>query len=293
MRVSLRDTYKSAVLRNIALNYLFKKNKEFMLIKGNKRFVTFAHDYIGSFIAVDGLFERIELHGLISYLERYYPKIFSKVLIDVGANIGNHTVYFSDHFKRVVAFEAHPEIHKILSFNTSTTDNIEVYNIGLSDCDQKLNIKSDLLNMGASRIDFSDDNSDLMPVNLKVGDQVLSEISDIGVIKIDVEGMEKNVLRGLVKTIVKQRPIIIFEQHFADFADRENETEAISFLRNLGYEMVVIKISKNSGKNWFYRRINNLKSLLLGAYTHVDMELVSNVVPGSYPMIIAVCNKNF
>ena len=50
-------------------------------------------------------------------------------------------------------------------------------------------------------------------VSARVGDEVVEEIrlSDIAVVKIDVEGAELQVVSGLVKTLAAERPIVIFE----------------------------------------------------------------------------------
>lgn len=50
-------------------------------------------------------------------------------------------------------------------------------------------------------------------VQCRIGDEVLRElnVASVGVIKIDVEGAEVRVIRGLKRTLASQRPALIFE----------------------------------------------------------------------------------
>ena len=56
------------------------------------------NDHIGKQILIDGYYERFYLENIINHFE---PKVFEFTLMDIGANIGNHTVYFSKYFKGV------------------------------------------------------------------------------------------------------------------------------------------------------------------------------------------------
>ena len=58
----------------------------------------------------------------------------------------------------------------------------------------------------------------------------------IGLIHLDVEGHEFNVLRGAIKTIQTDKPVVIFEQHLLE----GNPSEIIDWLRNYNYRIAVI-----------------------------------------------------
>ena len=53
-------------------------------------------------------------------------------MVDIGANIGNHSIAFSKISKKVYSFEAHPRTFEILKFNTDKYKNIKIFNIGIS-----------------------------------------------------------------------------------------------------------------------------------------------------------------
>ncbi|MGB0798029.1 MAG: FkbM family methyltransferase, partial [Planktomarina sp.] len=94
-------------------------------------FAMFQHDLIASRIIVDGFFERPYLEFLKTQV---FPRLDShEVCLDIGANIGNHSVFFADHFENVISFEPNPRTHDVLLANARLRPNIETHNIGLSD----------------------------------------------------------------------------------------------------------------------------------------------------------------
>ena len=61
-------------------------------------------DHIGESIFLDGLYEGAMLHSAFSALLGGYTRQFAvSACLDVGANIGNHSIFFADRFARVVA----------------------------------------------------------------------------------------------------------------------------------------------------------------------------------------------
>lgn len=58
---------------------------------------------------------------------------------------------------------------------------------------------------------------------------------DIGLVKIDVEGHELNVLKGMVSLLKKNKPIIIFEQNRGI---KNKSSSEIRFLKHLGYKFL-------------------------------------------------------
>ena len=79
----------------------------------------FAHDYIGASINQFGVFEGEELDILFDFLEPLHSSFRAGTALDIGANIGNHSIYFADHFRTILAFEPNPTAFALLSFNTT------------------------------------------------------------------------------------------------------------------------------------------------------------------------------
>ena len=103
------------IWRAITIKYLIQRQYEAAKLQKPLQAV-FANDTIGSFINVDGVFEKYQLEVLTDFLNRMNFSFNNKHCIDVGANIGNHSLYFSDLFSRVTSFEAHPKVFKLLEF---------------------------------------------------------------------------------------------------------------------------------------------------------------------------------
>lgn len=149
--------------------------------------------------------------------------------LDIGANVGNHSIYFSLFCKSttVYSYEPHPQIFNVLSNNIKKNDisNIQAINCGLGSKEEKLKMsKIDLKNCGSTKIEQNGEET----VLVKTLDSF--NLDNIVVMKIDVEGFEKEVLLGSIKTIKKNYPMIIIE------SSNQKQFKKISdFLYPLGY----------------------------------------------------------
>lgn len=136
-------------------------------------------------------------------------KIGCRTAWDVGANRGNHSAVMARHCRRLFSFEPDPMSFPRLSSLLSKAPNAEPVNAALSDVQGEAPFR--FHRPGASaHIDASAPDA---WVRLETGDAFASQrdIHDLDFMKIDVEGHEISVLRGMRKTIVEQRPIIILE----------------------------------------------------------------------------------
>ena len=114
--------------------------------------------------------------------------------IDIGANIGNHSLYLSKYFNSVSGFEPQADLFTLLKLNTKYQENIKIFNYGLSDKEEKIKIYYDDLNrMGGS---FLKKNFKYEIVKTKMFDKIFTRLS-FSFIKIDVEGYELKALKGM------------------------------------------------------------------------------------------------
>lgn len=137
-----------------------------------------------------------------------------KVIIDVGANIGNHTVFFSKvcRAKKVYSFEPQLNIFNVLKKNVvlNEVDNIvQIYNMGLGKEHTSANITVlDENNYGMSKLNKVKNGE----IEINSLDNILiDKVTTIDMIKIDVEGMELEVLEGAKNILIKFKPIIYIE----------------------------------------------------------------------------------
>ena len=172
------------------------------------------------------------------------------LVLDVGANIGNHAIYLAAVVGcRVIAFEPNPQL--VLPLQKSIVHN------GLED-------RITLIAKGVGAVEGKGVFADLKPDNL--GAQALTLINEgdqtdgdtmevvpldsikfdrsVMAIKIDVEGMELDVLEGAKRLIESDRPCLFIESH------NEDQFCAIhAFLEKWGY--VYWRSFNATPTNWF------------------------------------------
>lgn len=142
---------------------------------------------------------------ILDYLATHHNK--QRVVIDVGANIGNHSVYFARFldYGFIVSMEPMPENYALLRRNMEPYNYIALIQCAASDHtgDAKMFLNS--VNYGASFIDTEG------PVEVKTLTIDRMMLSDVTLIKIDVEGHEPQVIEGANETIARNQPIILIE----------------------------------------------------------------------------------
>ena len=135
--------------------------------------------------------------------------------VDVGANIGYYSVLASGLVGsngRVVAVEASPEFHRRLQQNVrlNACGNVRAVNAAVSDSRKTLTfILASSTNMGANSIvPYEGPAESTFETEARPLAEVLSaeEITNARVIKIDVEGAEGGVVRGLAPALGRLRP---------------------------------------------------------------------------------------
>lgn len=212
----------------------------------------FNKDYISREISCFGLYEKDELNLIIKFLKKNY--IFkNKNCIDVGANIGNHSIFFSNFFKKIYSFEPNQNNFRCLENNTENIKNIEIYNCGLGDRNIKKTIYINPLNMGGSSFVYKTKIKKKAKI-VKL-DNLINKIKDIFLIKIDVEGYEDKVIRGGLKVIKKFRPIILYESF--------GKKKVTNLLIKNNYCIFFLDLRSNSS-NFLFQRINNIANFFFG-----------------------------
>jgi len=156
------------------------------------------------------------------------------VFWDVGANAGTVSAFVATEFKssRICAFEPNPRLAGALSGLFATVDRVAVFPYALSDGDAEVVLtipKGKSVGASIVGIDYVLKTSNLQPdaveqVSVKAfsGDSLLQQDSTIAapnVIKIDVEGHEGAVLKGLADTIATYRPVMFFEHLYLSDSD--------------------------------------------------------------------------
>ncbi|APZ95926.1 FkbM family methyltransferase [Fuerstiella marisgermanici] len=141
------------------------------------------------------------------------------VALDVGANTGTHTLAMYEYCQEVHCFEPFEPVRMALNRNIEANNlaNVCVYAFGLSDqtCSMQF-CPGGHGNHGAGRYASSPGDSINLPVH--TGDGVVLDLNleRIDLIKVDVEGHEFNVFRGLSESLKRYRPIVQWECNVQD-----------------------------------------------------------------------------
>jgi FkbM family methyltransferase len=133
--------------------------------------------------------------------------------IDVGGNIGLHTVRFALLFKTIHSFEPTTTNFDCLRKNTATLDNVILHRLGLGAEPDTVTIQlpADANNCGNfSIVDFADNIEQTVNETIEIRTLDSFEMTP-DLIKIDVQGFDYNVLVGATKTIASHHPVIIIE----------------------------------------------------------------------------------
>lgn len=155
------------------------------------------------------------------------------VVLDIGANHGSHTVFFAQHAAFVHAFEPQPFMHRILCTNLilNGLHNVRTHQAGVG-------VESGQLRMLA--FDYSKPgNFGASPLKAQGAGPIVPivtidslRLGTCSLIKIDAEGMEREVLRGGYQTIRRFQPVLYLEN------DRPEKSEdLIRHLFQLNYDV--------------------------------------------------------
>ena len=159
-------------------------------------------------------------------------------VIDVGANIGTHSVYFSKKcFKgNVIAIEPQIYINQILNANLLLNNcfNVIPYRVACGSSNgqaRMINLNpfvNNKVNYGEFKVNDKADAGFYTDI-IKI-DSLLKLNIVFDLLKIDVEGMEVEVISGASKLIKKHKPKIYLE-----FNSVNGNDELIDVLESLGY----------------------------------------------------------
>jgi FkbM family methyltransferase len=170
--------------------------------------------YIDWHVYYFGVYER----GFLNFLKEVAIRNGADtVFCDIGANVGHHTLFMAPYCKRLLAYEPNPDSYqKVLEkINDNQLKNIEAFPFGLSNTNETLNFYvPEMTNTGAASFeDRSSWGHRKITAAVRNGDEAIKEtgIARLDIIKIDVEGFEKNVLEGLKETLGTFRPLVFFE----------------------------------------------------------------------------------
>ncbi|MFT8369375.1 MAG: FkbM family methyltransferase [Acetobacter papayae] len=217
---------------------------------GERRVDLFGLDYlcapanlIDTYVYYTGMYERNTL-SCLQYCVKNIPGLSEQAFMDIGANSGLFSILGGRLFATVLAFEPFPAIFSRLKSNVDRNgfSNIRLFAFGLGDEETQLVFippKKDNMGTGYFVTEHAEASGVVLPV--RVGDAVTeAEAVTVGLVKIDVEGFEPHVLRGLRQTLERDQPVIIMELNRDTKKSFVNEETFMNSLPR-GYRVLAIR----------------------------------------------------
>ena len=169
-----------------------------------------------------------------------------KVCLDIGANLGLFTYFMSRSSEKVFAFEPNPYPLEYLKYVIDR--NVEIVPIALGNLDGTIKLRipknrKGWSSNGASIKNIALNNGIEHQVTVRKIDSL--KIENIGLIKIDVEGAEIEVLKGAQNTIDDQKPNLIIEN---EIIRSETPELLFKFMKNINYSAFYVNESKKLTK---------------------------------------------
>jgi FkbM family methyltransferase len=194
-------------------------------------------DHISHIIDSTGTFYEIDL---LEYMEHMIDGLRTDTLIlDVGANIGNHSLFFGRFLaETIISVEPNPLVLPTLKSNLRLNSSkwlVIEKAVGESSGSCSMHQHSaENENVGMAKVDIHTDASgqiEVTTIDAIVDDYIKQHVrTKLVAIKIDIEGMELNALKGASKTLESFKPEI-----FVEAQDSEALAELKALLGSYGY----------------------------------------------------------
>jgi len=175
-------------------------------------------------------------------LNRWSPLVRDPAFIlDVGANLGNHTMFWSRFFPGagIISMEPLPENYECLIRNIADNrlSSVRALRVAAGEKPGHVCIDSfDPENLGSTSFRYSDD-QETITAEIRTLDSVREEfrLSGIGLVKIDTEGFELSILKGMPVILEQDRPVLWIE------CGADTIAEVLRLLTEKNYRLVSLE----------------------------------------------------
>jgi FkbM family methyltransferase len=127
------------------------------------------------------------------------------IAVDVGANVGLWAKPLTQKFNHVIAYEPLEQVYSCLERNVNPAK-VDINKFALGSTNNKVDMVYDHINTGGSYVSEVGTGT----IDIKRMDDL--DLPKFGLLKIDCERHELEVLKGAMDTILKYKPIIVCEQ---------------------------------------------------------------------------------
>ena len=192
-------------------------------------------DGISAELAIDRMHEPVGTEILVSVLRE------NMTIVDIGSNIGYFVMQEAcrQKCKRILAIEPNPTSFALLEENVRLNhfEHVSLHNLAISDREGMLPFyisKQSNISSITPRSDYVRK----MDVPVMTLDALVEkeQVEHVDLVRMDLEGHEIQVLRGMIETIRRDRPWICLEYH-APVISVQDRHDFVSTLESMDYEL--------------------------------------------------------
>ena len=238
---------KNPIIKKILKNLEKSLKTEFSIIQGSKMYLD-PGDSLD--LSINGVYGELDTKIIRDNIKEGH------IVIDVGANIGYYTLIFAQlagTTGKVFAFEPEPKNFELLQKNVKVNDYSNTINENYAVSDSNGNVslflaKNGIVGHRISNFDINLNSILVKKITLDDYFTKLNLIDKINFVKIDVEGFEFGVLKGMTRIIEKSKNLKLFLEfnRVGIEAAGFDPKEILDFLYKNNFKIYFLNYKENS-----------------------------------------------
>ncbi len=184
--------------------------------------------------------ENTILRNSFQLLQKYKPNKTDLIVLDVGSNFGYLASVWADSIAskgQVLAFEPNKNLYnsiqKTIATNLKFKTNLKVFNLAVGSRKGKVKLNASAFSSNTEAMSTALESYEVNMV--KLDDFVIEQqVERIDIIKIDVDGIELDILKGAASILKNNESIVIVETN--------DDARILDFFKNLEYFIYDMKL---------------------------------------------------
>ena len=185
------------------------------------------------------------------------------IFLDIGCHTGSYACLFKNIFNRIIGFEPSKDCQEVLELTKSENNNFNYYKCFLGNDNKEIILKQSYEDSLKGSIHIYNEEIKHSKTNKTTEEKISiyklddflkhKKINDeISGIKIDVDGVDLDIVRGAMETIKKFRPSISIENYSQDLISIMNKIDyqifSFTYMKDRPYNMVFEKLEAYNSK---------------------------------------------
>tara|TARA_A100000164_G_C21900853_1_gene770429 strand:+ start:517 stop:1368 length:852 start_codon:yes stop_codon:yes gene_type:complete len=224
------------------------------------------HDPIGARIYTYGSHTRKSIDYAINLLKQKDKLLNNHNCVELGGNIGTHTIYMHLHniFKKIYVVEPEKTNFDLLTrniFENNLENKTSLINAAISLKSTKLKLYIDKNNSGAHSLVVKQNKNSFQVVDALSPNLLFKKynIKNVGFIFLDIEGLEIDIILELLQIVDKNIPI--YFEFIPEFSSRSKVQKFFKIIADRYNNLIFFKETKSDFFTKSYTNFNELFNL--------------------------------